>query len=101
VAQTCRHPAIDGRSTRHEGQALSQKRRKRIGEPFGRSLTVGGLAQTVDRGVERVRACFVLTMAANTLDPTPAAARHECRVRHRLPYRNGAEGSHTTSVLVA
>ena len=55
VAQRARHSAIDGRTTRHEGYALSQKRRKRIEEPFGWAKTVGGMAQTVYRGVERVR----------------------------------------------
>ncbi len=34
VAQKARHSAIDGRTTRHQGYALSIKRRKRIEEPF-------------------------------------------------------------------
>lgn len=46
---------------------LSRRHRKRIGEPFGWGTTVGSLAQTVDRGIERVRSRFVLTMAANNL----------------------------------
>jgi hypothetical protein len=60
-----RHSAIDGRTTLHEGDALSQKHRKRLGEPFGWGKTIGGLARTVYRGLERVRSRFVLTMAAN------------------------------------
>ena len=44
--------------------SLSQKRRKKIEEPFGWAKTVGGMAQTIHRGVERVRARFILTMAA-------------------------------------
>jgi len=71
VARKSRHSAIDGRTTRHEGYALSQKHRKRIEEPFGWGKTVGGLAQTVYRGLERVGARFVLTMAARNLARLP------------------------------
>ena len=71
VAQKARHSAIDGRTTRHEGYALSQKRRKKIEEPFGWAKTVGGMAQTVYRGVERIRARFTLTMAACNLARLP------------------------------
>lgn len=41
--------------------------RKRIEEPFGWAKTIGGMAQTVYRGVERVRSRFILTMTANNL----------------------------------
>jgi transposase len=71
VARKSRHSAIDGRTTRHASYALSQKHRKRIEEPFGWCKTVGGLAQTVYRGVERVRSRFVLTMAASNLARLP------------------------------
>ena len=71
VAQKARHSAIDGRTTRHTGFALSQKHRKRIEEPFGWAKTVGGTAQTVYRGLERVRSRFILTMAANNLARLP------------------------------
>ena len=71
VARKARHSAIDGRTTRHHGYALSQKRRKKIEEPFGWAKTVGGIAQTVHRGVERVRARFTLTMAACNLARLP------------------------------
>lgn len=67
VAQKSRYSAIDGRTTRHEGYALSIKHRKRIEEAFGWAKTVGGMAQTVFRGVERVRSRFILTMVANNL----------------------------------
>ena len=66
-----RHSAIDGRTTRHSGYAASQKRRKKIEEPFGWAKTVGGMAQTMLRGVERVRARFTLTMAACNLARLP------------------------------
>ncbi|WP_207100977.1 IS5 family transposase [Paracoccus shandongensis] len=71
VAQKTRYSAIDGRTTRHEGYALSIKHRKRIEEAFGWAKTVGGMAQTVYRGVERVRSRFILTMAANNLARLP------------------------------
>ena len=71
VAQKSRCSAIDGRTTRHAGYALSQKHRKKIEEPFGWAKTVGGMAQTMYRGVERVRSRFILTMAANNLARLP------------------------------
>jgi len=71
VAQKSRYSAIDGRTTRHAGYSLSQKHRKKIEEAFGWAKTVGGMAQTMFRGVERVRSRFILTMAANNLARLP------------------------------
>ena len=71
VARNSRYSAIDGRTTRHEGYALSIKHRKRIEEAFGWAKTVGGMTQTVYRGIERVRSRFILTMAANNLARLP------------------------------
>jgi transposase len=71
VAQKARHSAIDGRTTRHAGYALSQRRRKKIEEPFGWAKTVGGMAQTFHRGIDRVRARFTLTMVACNLARLP------------------------------
>ena len=59
--------AIDGRTTRHSGYELSQVIRKRIEEHFGWSKTVGGLRQTVYRGLKRVDQHFKLTMAASNI----------------------------------
>lgn len=67
VAQKSRHSAIDARTTQHKGYALSIKHRKRIEEAFGWAKTIGGMAQTVYRGVKRVRSRFILTMTANNL----------------------------------
>ncbi len=67
IAQKSRHSAIDGRTTRHPGHARSQRRRKKIEEPFGWAKTVRGMAQTLYRGIERLRARFTLTMAACNL----------------------------------
>ena len=71
VAQKARHSAIDGRTTQHPGYALSQRRRKKIEEPFGWAKTVGGMAQTLRRGLDRVRAQFTMTMAACNLARLP------------------------------
>ena len=71
MAQKSRYSAIDGRTARHDGYAQSQKHRKKIEEAFGWAKTVGGMAQTVYRGVERVRSRFILTMAANNLARLP------------------------------
>lgn len=71
IAQKVRHSAIDGRTTQHTGYAVSQQRRKKIEEPFGWAKTVGGMAQTVHRGLDRVRAQFTMTMAACNLARLP------------------------------
>ena len=71
VAQKARHSAIDGRTTQHPGYALSQRHRKKIEEPFGWAKTVGGMAQTLHRGIDRVRAQFTMTMAACNLARLP------------------------------
>jgi hypothetical protein len=71
VARKARHSAIDGRTARHPGYAVSQTCRKKIEEPFGWTKTVGDMAQTMYRGVERVRARFTLAMAACNLARMP------------------------------
>jgi hypothetical protein len=71
VAQKSRYSAIDGRSTPNECYALSIKHRERIEEAFGWTKTIGGIAQTVDCGVERVRSRFILTIAASYLARLP------------------------------
>ena len=45
--------------------------RKRIEESFGWTKTVGGLAQVKVRGLDRVRAVFVLAMAAYNIVRLP------------------------------
>lgn len=71
VPQKSRDSAIDGRTTRHPGYDQSQRRRKTIEEPFGWAKTVGGMTQTLYRGIERVRARFTLAMAAFNLGRLP------------------------------
>ncbi len=71
IARKAKYSAIDGRTIRHRGYDLSLRHRKRIEEAFGWAKNVGGMAQTVYRGVERVRSRFILTMAANNLARLP------------------------------
>lgn len=58
-----RRTAMDGRTTRHAGYAISQRCRKRIEEVFGWVKSQAGLAKTRFRGTLRVDAAFVLTLA--------------------------------------
>ena len=69
VAQNCqgRKSAIDGRTTRHPGYAVSQRLRKRVEEIFGWMKTVGNLRKTRHRGGDRVGWKFTLTAAAYNL----------------------------------
>ena len=64
---TGRSSAIDGRTVRHEGYPLSQRKRKRVEEVFGWLKTVGLLRKTRHRGVDRVGWMFVFTAAAYNL----------------------------------
>ena len=66
-----RRSAIDGRTTRHAGYAVSQRVRKRIEEVFGGKKTVGGQRKTRDRGTARVGRMFTLSAAACTLVRMP------------------------------
>jgi hypothetical protein len=59
--------AIDGRTTRHEGYQVSQRKRKRIEEVFGWIKTVGVLRKTRHRGLETVRWVFTFTATAYNL----------------------------------
>jgi transposase len=59
--------AIDGRTMRHPGYAISQTIRKRIEEHFGWGKTIGRIRQTVYRGIRRVDQHFKLTMTASNI----------------------------------
>jgi transposase len=70
VSQNTKRPggsAIDGRTTRHEGYQVSQRKRKRIEEVFGWIKTVGTLRKTRHRGLETVRWVFTFTATAYNL----------------------------------
>jgi IS5 family transposase len=66
-----RRSAIDGRTTRHPGYALSQRIRKRVEEAFGWAKTVAGLRKMRHRGVLKVDWQFTLAMAAYDLVRLP------------------------------
>jgi transposase len=69
---------IDGRTTRHEGHAVSQRIRKRIEEPFGWIKTIAGGRKLRYIGRQRNRAWFLMSGAVynilriTALDAAPA-----------------------------
>jgi transposase len=71
VAAKVKGSALDGRTTRHAGYAVSQRIRKRIEEVFGWAKTVGPIAKTMLRGAKRVGAQFTFTLAAYNLARLP------------------------------
>jgi transposase len=62
-----RKSAIDGRTTRHDGYAISQQKRKRVEEIFGWMKTVGGMRKLRHRGLELVGWMFTFAAAAYNL----------------------------------
>ncbi len=62
-----RHSAIDSRTTRHPGYAISQRARKRVEEIFGWLKTVGLMRKLRHRGLDRVDWMFVFVCAAYNL----------------------------------
>jgi hypothetical protein len=62
-----RSSAIDERTTRHEGYAVSQRKRKRVEEIFGWIKTIAGLRKTKHRGRKRVGWMFTFAAAAFNL----------------------------------
>jgi len=69
VAQntTKRRSAIDGRTTRHEGYEVSQRKRRRVEEVFGWLKTVAAMRKTRFRGPGRVGWMFTFAAAAYNL----------------------------------
>jgi transposase len=59
-----RRSAIDARTTRHRGYALSQQKRKLVEQGFGWMKTVGGLRKLRHRGGPLVTWIFTFTAAA-------------------------------------
>ena len=66
-----RSSAIDGRTTRHCGYAVSQRIRKRIEEAFGWIKMIAGQEKTKLRGRERVGWAFTFAAAAYNLTRLP------------------------------
>jgi transposase len=61
---TRQRSTIDGRTTRHESHAISQRIRKRIEEPFGWIKTIAGGRKLRYIGRQRNRAWFLMSGAA-------------------------------------
>lgn len=66
-----RGTAMDRRTTRHPGYAISQRCRKRIEEVFGWGKGSAGLAKVKLRGKAKVDAVFTLALAAYNLIRLP------------------------------
>jgi transposase len=62
-----RRSAIDGRTTRHRGYAMSQSRRPIIERAFGWLKTVAGMKKVKLRGLEKVSWLFQYAVAAYNL----------------------------------
>jgi transposase len=67
VAQKVKGSAIDARTTRHGGYAVSQQKRKLIEQVFGWMKTVGGLRKLRHRGGARVDWVVTFSAAAYNL----------------------------------
>jgi transposase len=67
VAQKIKSSAIDARTTRHPGYAVSQRKRKLIEQVFGWMKTVGGLRKLRHRGGARVDWIVTFSAAAYNL----------------------------------
>ena len=67
VAQKAKSSAIDGRTTRHGGYAVSQQKRKLIEQVFGWMKTIGGLRKLRHCGGELVDWIVTFTAAAYNL----------------------------------
>jgi hypothetical protein len=59
--------SVDGRTTRHEGYAVSQRKRKRIEEIFGWLKTIGLMRRPMVRGLNKVGWMFSFSVAAYNL----------------------------------
>ena len=58
---------IDGRTTRHAGYEISQRKRKRIEQCFGWGKVIGPMRQVMVQGLDKVDQLLTLTMAAYNL----------------------------------
>ena len=67
----CRRSAIDGRTTRHPGYAMSQSRRAMIECMFGWGKQHGTMRRTKLRGTARVAGTFLLNLIAYNLVRIP------------------------------
>lgn len=71
VAQKAKGSALDARTTRHPGYAVSLRRRNVVEEAFGWGKTIAGMAKVKVRGLGCVRHTFTFAMAAYNLIRMP------------------------------
>jgi transposase len=67
AAKNATYSMIDGRTTRHAGYEISQRKRKRVEEIFGWLKTVALMRKTKHRGKDRVGWMFTFALAAYNL----------------------------------
>jgi hypothetical protein len=67
VAEKVKYSAIDGRTTRHAGYAVSIRVRKRIEKIFGWAKSIGGFRRTRFRGIARTQQAGYFVGAAYNL----------------------------------
>jgi hypothetical protein len=64
--------AIDGRTTRHAGYAISQRKSKCIEQCFCWGKVIGPIRQVMVQGLDKVDQLLTLTMAAYNLTRLPS-----------------------------
>jgi IS5 family transposase len=67
TSDTRRASAIDGRTTRHPGYALSQRKRRLVEEIFGWMKTVGGFRRSRFKGKARTGLAALIVASAYNL----------------------------------
>lgn len=67
IAAKKKHSALDGRTTRHSGYVVSQRKRKLVEEIFGWLKTIGGMAKSRHRGVARTELAATIAGVAYNL----------------------------------
>jgi transposase len=70
-----KHSSVDGRTTRHPGYAISQRRRKIVEEAFGWLKTVGNFRKARWIGCARIGWRYMLALAAYNLVRMTSIAR--------------------------
>ena len=97
-----RRSAIDGRTTRHPGYAVSQRIRKRVEEAFGWAKTVAGLRKLRHRGLPRSAGNSpspwrpTTSFACQSCSPSPHDDRRSAAGRPPLP----GHRPHTTAAAL-
>lgn len=67
IAQKKNGKSVDGRTTRHEGYEISQRKRKRVEEIFGWAKTVGLIRKAKLRGRANIEWLFTMSIAVFNL----------------------------------